>query len=71
MAYEPKRHFNNRIYALYRGEEYLTDGTQKELAQYLGVKRKTIQFYMTPSWLKRTSENALRVIALDDELLNQ
>ncbi|HWL13681.1 MAG TPA: hypothetical protein VNQ57_11875 [Ureibacillus sp.] len=67
MAYEPKRHFNNRIYALYRGDEYLADGTQEELAQYLGVKRKTIQYYLTPSWLKRSSEKALRVIAFDDE----
>lgn len=67
LAYELKRHFNNRIYALYRGEEYLTDGTQEELAQYSGVKRKTIQFYTTPSWLKRSSEKALRVIALDDD----
>ncbi|RHW38723.1 hypothetical protein D1B33_07570 [Lysinibacillus yapensis] len=57
----------NKIYAAYRGEEYLTDGTKEELAQYLGVKRTTIQFYMTPSWLKRTSERALRIVALDDE----
>ena len=58
---------NNQIYALYRGEDYLADGTLDELAQFLGVKRKTVQFYMTPSWLKRTSENALRLFELDDD----
>ena len=58
---------NNQIFALYRGEDYLADGTLDELAQFLGVKRKTVQFYMTPTWLKRTSENALRLFKLDDE----
>ena len=33
------------IYALYKGDKNLIDGTIKELANYLNVKEKTIQFY--------------------------
>lgn len=41
------------IYALYKGEEYITDGTKQELAEYLNVKEKTITFYSSPAHKKR------------------
>lgn len=36
-----------RIYALYRGERYIHDGTIRELAQELGIKFSTAQYYAT------------------------
>lgn len=42
-----------RIYALYKGDNYLTDGTKKELAEYLKVKIRTIDFYLSPTYVKR------------------
>lgn len=36
-----------RIYALYRGERYICDGTIRELAQELGIKLSTAQYYAT------------------------
>lgn len=42
-----------RIYALYKGEEYLYSGTKEELANYLGVKVRTIDFYISPTYSKR------------------
>lgn len=42
-----------KIYALYKGETYITDGTIQKLAHYLGVKISTIRFYMTPTYKKR------------------
>ena len=42
-----------RIYALYKGDNYLTDGTKKELAEYLKVKIRTIEFYLSPTYAKR------------------
>ena len=36
-----------RIYALYRGKQYICDGTIRELAQELGIKFSTAQYYAT------------------------
>lgn len=36
-----------RIYALYRGERYICDGTISELAQDLGIKLSTAHYYAT------------------------
>ena len=56
-----------RIYALYKGDEWITDGIKEELASYLGVKVKTIIFYTTPTWKRRRKENSYMVVALDDK----
>lgn len=42
-----------RIYALYKGDEFITTGTKKELAEYLGVKKTTIDFYITKANSRR------------------
>ena len=36
-----------RIYALYRGTRYICEGTIRELAQELGIKFSTAQYYAT------------------------
>ncbi|WP_122983454.1 MULTISPECIES: hypothetical protein [Rodentibacter] len=57
-----------QIYAVYRGEENLGDGTADELAEKLGVKPKTIQSMSTPRWARRNkSGKRLIVIKLDKE----
>lgn len=43
------------IYAMYKGDEYLGEGTIEELAEYFKVKPRTIKFYLTPTYLKRGS----------------
>lgn len=40
----------SRIYALYKGDNNLIDGTIKELARFLKVKEKTILFYNSPTY---------------------
>ena len=53
-------------YALYKGDELLSIGTVKELAEEFRVGEKTIHFYMTPTYKKRTSERkGRRLIKLD------
>lgn len=42
-----------KIYALYKGDEFLTSGTMEELAEYLQVKIETIRFYMSPIYSRR------------------
>ncbi|MBC2104012.1 hypothetical protein [Listeria booriae] len=54
-------------YALYQGDTLLKIGTADELAAYKKVKRKTILFYATPAYRKRTSEKGLRTIRLEEE----
>lgn len=41
------------VYALYKGDDLLGIGTKKELANQLGVKISTIQFYHTPAYQSR------------------
>lgn len=55
-----------KIYALYRGERFLAIGTKKELAELLNVKEKTISFYATPAYKKRTNESKSRRLVLID-----
>ena len=52
------------IYALYHGDEFLTLGTKKELAEYLGVKVRTISFYATPTYQKRNNYKGYIVIKI-------
>ena len=52
-------------YAVYKGEDLLSIGTLKEVADELNVKEKTILFYGTPTYEKRTTENARRLVELD------
>lgn len=54
-------------YALYKGDEFLTLGSIKELALYLGVKERTIHFYSTPTYRKRNKgNNAYIVIRIEE-----
>lgn len=55
-------------YALYKGEEILAIGTADEIAEELGILKKTVWYYGTPSQHKRTSgTNARVLIPLDEE----
>ena len=55
-----------RVYALYHGDKWLTDGTKNELADYLNVGIRTITFYMSKTYAKRNKEG-YRVIFIGEE----
>lgn len=57
---------HEREYALYKGDELLAIGTANELADLLQVKVKTIHFYSTPSYQKRTNPDKSRRLVLLD-----
>lgn len=42
-----------KIYALYKGDQLIADGTLLQIAYKTGVKLRTIKFYKTPTYLKR------------------
>lgn len=56
----------NNIYALYKGDEFIDLGTKEYLANLLKVKVKTILFYSSPTYKKRTKENGYVVIRIED-----
>lgn len=41
------------IYALYKGEEFITEGTIKEIAKHQGIKPKSVEFYARPAYKRR------------------
>ncbi|WP_375614878.1 hypothetical protein [Streptococcus thermophilus] len=52
-------------YALYRGDELLAIGTKREIAEQLGISVRSVSFYGTTSYAKRTSEkNGRRLVEL-------
>ena len=46
----------NKEYALYKGDKLLGFGTLNELSKHFKIKIKSLLFYQTPSYHKRTSE---------------
>lgn len=44
---------NRNVYAAYRGERFVGEGTLTELAELLGVKRRTLLWYRYPAAKKR------------------
>lgn len=56
----------SKMYALYHGDNILTIGTKKELADYLGVSERTIYFYSTPTYKKRVKKGYL-VIRIEED----
>ena len=57
-----------RVYAIYKGDEFVTLGTKKECAEYLGVNPSTISFMATPTHRNRnTGGQRMEAILLEDE----
>lgn len=58
------------VYALYRGEKNLADGTISELAGYLGVKKATVRVLAGKAYRRKIGDrldNRLLVIKIGDE----
>ena len=46
----------NKGYAVYKGDELLDMGTLEYLSEKFKIKRKSLLFYQSPTYRKRTSE---------------
>lgn len=56
-----------KYYALYKGDKFLDIGTLEELASLLDVKKRTINFYSTPTYIKRNAKgNNYVVVKIED-----
>lgn len=56
-----------QIYAVYRDDKNVADGTAEELARKLGVKPKTIRKWATPSYQKGNRGKRLVIVKLGKE----
>ena len=53
-SYHPKRNCN--IYAAYRGDDYIGEGTLDDIAAFASVNRKTAQWCARPAALRKIEE---------------
>ncbi|CAH1857247.1 hypothetical protein [Convivina praedatoris] len=58
----------DRIYALYKGDEYICDGTITEIASKTGKTRNTLYWMTSNTYKKRISrgKNRLQMVELDE-----
>lgn len=54
-------------YALYKGDDLIIIGTIDEIANLLNIQKESVRFYKTPTYKKRTTENARRLVSLEEE----
>ena len=54
--YHPKRNCN--IYAAYRGDDYIGEGTLDDIAALASVSRKTAQWCARPAALRRIEDRS-------------
>lgn len=61
----------SKWYAVYKGDQFIVQGTKEECAKFLGIKPVSVEFMATPTYLKRRanspSNNYLIVLKVDDE----
>lgn len=62
-----KYNIKPRIFALYKGDTYIMDGTVSEIAARLGISEFSVRMYHTPTYQKRTKSNgnARRLVRID------
>ena len=58
-----------KIYALYKGDEFIDLGTKEYLAKLINVKKRTIDFYSQKTYAERNKGgNCYIVIRCDEEV---
>ena len=57
---------SKKEYALYHGENFIMIGTIEEIAKYLGIKKKSVMFYQSPTHKKR-DPNGYAVVAIPED----
>lgn len=55
----------NKIFAVYKGDNFLAMGTAIELAKKFNVKEKTVLFWAMPVQSRRNKGNAKVAIVID------
>jgi hypothetical protein len=61
-----------KVYAVYKGDEFLCVGTSEECAEYLGILPRTVRYYSYEKYKRQVNQrkdpkNYIWVIKLDNE----
>lgn len=51
-----------KLFAAYRGDEFLCVGTSAEVAEWLGVDVKTVRYMSTPAYRRRMGDSTRRLV---------
>lgn len=54
-------------WALYKGEDLLSMGTVKEIAEDMNIQERSVHFYKTPTYKKRDKGNRRVLVSLEEE----
>lgn len=59
---------NKWIYAVYKGENFITEGTSDEICKELNIKKNTFYYLRSPHWEKRfkNGKNHRTIIRIDN-----
>lgn len=61
---------NKWIYAVYKGDDYICDGTIDEICNNLNIKKSTFHFYRS-NWYKKNRQtkknNRIIIVRIDGE----
>lgn len=60
----------DRQYALYKGDEFIAEGTPREIARKTGKAFDSLMFYTTPAYRRRVEKSKgqiLEMVDLDDD----
>lgn len=53
-----------KTYALYNGDTFIDLGSRKYIAELLGVKESTVEFYTSPVWRRRHKHDGEGIIVI-------
>ena len=56
-----------KIYALYKGDEFIDIGTSKELSKIMNIKINTFWFYMSKYWLEKSNYESWVIIEIKED----
>ena len=61
--------WHKRLYALYKGDLFIADGTIEEISDKTGKSTDHLRFMNTPAYAQRSvgSKNKLALVSLDDD----
>ena len=60
----------DRQYALYKGDEFITEGTPREIARKTGNAFDSLMFYTTPAYGRRVEKakrGRLEMVEIEDD----
>ncbi len=61
---------NKWVYAVYKGENYITSGTRDEICDYMNIARNTFYYYRSKYWHKRfkNGNNHITITKIDNNI---